>query len=66
MILGAAITMFLTPETCDIWGKSRTLEDLSFGKARREELRMRDLEIERENNERREAGGGNRAQRKRE
>lgn len=58
MVLGAVITKFLTPETCDIWGKSRTLEELSFGKARREELKKKDLETERSKKERGDAGSG--------
>lgn len=39
MIAGALISKYITPETCDIWGQSRKLEDLSFGKAKREELK---------------------------
>ena len=54
MVAGAAITKYLTPETCDIDGKSRTLEQLSFGKGAR-----RDMErAERVEREKRERGKG--------
>ena len=48
MLLGALVTKTITPETCNIWGQSRTLEDLSFGKAHREELRIQELREESE------------------
>lgn len=52
MVAGAAITKYMTPETCDINGKSRTLEELSQGKKVRGEMerveRQRVRETERE------------------
>lgn len=39
MVAGAWVSNYITPETCDIWGKSRKLEDLSHGIERRRELR---------------------------
>lgn len=50
MLLGAQVTKSLTPETCNIWGQSRTLEDLSFGKAYREELTNKELREESDGN----------------
>lgn len=38
MASGALVTHYLTPETCDIWGKSRTLQELSQGRLYRKEL----------------------------
>lgn len=38
MAIGALITGYWVPETCDIFGKSRPLEQLALGKAAREEL----------------------------
>lgn len=38
MLAGAWVSKYITPETCDIWGKSRKLEDLSHGIERRREL----------------------------
>lgn len=48
MLLGVLVTKTLTPETCNIWGQSRTLEELSFGKAYREELTKEELREESE------------------
>lgn len=39
MVAGAGVSKYLTPETCDIWGKSRKLEDLSHGIERRREMK---------------------------
>ncbi len=44
MVAGAWVSHYITPETCDIWGKSRKLEDLSHGIERRKEL-MREEEV---------------------
>lgn len=38
MVAGALVSHSITPETCDIWGKSRNLEDLGHGIERRKEL----------------------------
>lgn len=38
MLVGAALSRYLTPETCDIHGKSRKLEDLAKGKSHRREM----------------------------
>lgn len=46
MLVGAALSQYLTPETCDIHGKSRKLEDLAQGK-----LRRRDMEREERDSE---------------
>jgi len=51
MIAGAIVTKYLTPETCDINGKSRTLEELSFGKSHRKEMER--VEREAQSHERR-------------
>lgn len=48
MLLGALVTKTLTPETCNIRGQSRTLEELSFGKEYREELMKEELRDESE------------------
>lgn len=48
MLLGTVTTKYLTPETCNIWGQSRTLEELSFGKAHREQLRAEESREETE------------------
>lgn len=40
MVAGAGVSKYLTPETCDIWGKSRKLEDLSHGIERRREMKQ--------------------------
>ena len=38
MILGAFITKFWVPNPCDIYGESRSLEDLSNGKRARRKM----------------------------
>jgi len=38
MLVGAALSRYLTPETCDSNGRSRKLEDLAQGKAYRKEM----------------------------
>ena len=38
MLVGAALSQYLTPETSDIHGKSRRLEDLAQGKFHRKEM----------------------------
>ena len=38
MLLGAALSRYVTPETCDNRGRSRRLEELGKGKAYRKEL----------------------------
>ena len=48
MVIGAVITKYMTPETCDIYGKSRTLEELSHGKAYREKLTLEEKQREEE------------------
>ena len=40
MLVGAALSHFLTPETTQKDGRSRTLEDLAGGKKRRKELEL--------------------------
>ena len=49
MLVGALLTWYLTPETCDINGKGRKLEDLAKGKRfrKQEERRERDREASR-------------------
>ena len=54
MASGALVTQFLTPETCDIWGKSRTLQDLSQGRLHRKALEA----AERAQDTQRRAGAG--------
>ena len=38
MLVGAALSQYLVPETSDIHGKSRKLEDLAEGKLHRREM----------------------------
>jgi MFS transporter, PHS family, inorganic phosphate transporter len=38
MILGAFVTQLWVPNPCDIYGQSRSLEDLSNGKKARKKL----------------------------
>lgn len=49
MLVGALLTRYMTPDTCDIDGKGRKLEDLAKGKRFRkeEERRERDREVSR-------------------
>ena len=44
MFLGAAISYYITPETCDIRGHSRKLEDLAKGKVHRKEMEREERE----------------------
>ena len=46
MLVGAALTRYLTPETCDIHGKSRKLEDLAKGKSYRREMEREERDAE--------------------
>ena len=46
MLVGAALSQYLTPETCDIHGKSRTLEDLAKGKSHRKEMERQERDAE--------------------
>ena len=46
MLVGAALTRYLTPETCDIHGKSRKLEDLARGKLYRREIEREERDVE--------------------
>ena len=38
MLVGAVISYYITPETCDLSGKSRKLEDLAKGKSHRKRM----------------------------
>ena len=49
MLVGAALTRYLTPETCDIHGKSRKLEDLAKGKRHRREMEREERDAEESN-----------------
>ena len=42
MLVGALISYYITPETCDIWGNSRALEDLAKGKSYRKQLEQKE------------------------
>ncbi len=42
MIIGAGVTKVWVPNPCDIYGETRSLEDLSKGK--KERLRMEEVE----------------------
>lgn len=44
MLVGAALSYYMTPETCDMGGKSRKLEDLAKGKAHRKLLEQEERE----------------------
>ena len=46
MLAGAALSQYLTPETCDIHGKSRKLEDLAGGKAQRRNMEREERDAE--------------------
>lgn len=46
MLVGAALSQYLTPETCDILGKSRKLEDLSKGKSHRRDMEREERDTE--------------------
>lgn len=45
MLVGAAISYYITPETCDIRGNSRKLEDLAKGKAHRKLMEKEEREL---------------------
>lgn len=44
MLVGAALTRYMTPETTDIHNRSRKLEDLAKGKTYRKDLEMGERE----------------------
>lgn len=46
MLVGAALSQYLTPETCDIHGKSRSLEDLAKGKSHRKDMERQERDAE--------------------
>ena len=46
MLVGAALSQYLTPETCDIHGKSRKLEDLARGKSHRRDMERAERDAE--------------------
>ena len=46
MFTGAALSQYMTPETCDIHGKSRKLEDLAKGKVERRKLEREEQDAE--------------------
>lgn len=46
MLVGAALSLYLTPETCDIHGKSRKLEDLAKGKLKRGDMEREERDTE--------------------
>ncbi|KAF2664732.1 MFS general substrate transporter [Microthyrium microscopicum] len=44
MACGAVVTKFWVPKPVDIWGRSRSLEDLALGKAARKQMEQDDLD----------------------
>ena len=46
MLVGAALSQYLTPETSDVHGKSRKLEDLAKGKSYRREMEQEERDTE--------------------
>jgi PHS family inorganic phosphate transporter-like MFS transporter len=44
MILGAFVTKIWVPNPCDVYGESRSLEDLSKGKRARKEMEKEEKE----------------------
>jgi len=46
MLVGAALSRYLTPETSDANGRSLALEDLAKGKAHRKEMALQECENE--------------------
>lgn len=46
MLVGAALSQYLTPETCDTHGRSRKLEDLSKGKWYRRDMEREERDTE--------------------
>ena len=46
MLVGAALSRYVTPETSDMYGKSRKLEDLAKGKPHRREMEREEREAE--------------------
>ena len=42
MLVGAALSQYLTPETSDTHGKSRKLEDLAHGKSYRRDMERKE------------------------
>ena len=45
MLVGAVISYYITPETCDISGKSRKLEDLAKGKLHRQRIEQEERDL---------------------
>ena len=46
MLAGAAMSRYMTPETCDSRGRSRRLDDLGKGKAWRQEMERDEIRDE--------------------
>lgn len=46
MLVGAALSQYLTPETSDIHGKSRSLQDLAQGKLHRKDMERQEQDSE--------------------
>ena len=46
MLVGAALSRYLTPETSDMHGNSRSLEDLAQGKSHRREMEREERDAE--------------------
>lgn len=46
MLVGAGLSQYITPETCDSHGKSRTLEDLAQGKLHRKDMEREERDSE--------------------
>ena len=46
MLVGAALSQYLTPETSDIHGKSRSLQDLAQGKLYRRNMERQERDSE--------------------
>ena len=46
MLVGALVTKYLTPETCDIRGRGRKLEDLAKGKSHRKKMEQEERDAE--------------------
>ena len=44
MLVGATLSQYLTPETSDIHGESRKLEDLAQGKSHRRDMEREERE----------------------
>lgn len=44
MAIGAVVTKFWVPNPVDVWGRSRSLEQLSLGKAERKRMERDEME----------------------